>query len=382
MKVCHILCNYFPLYAGPYEYATNLDKQGVTVNVICMHREGELQRERVGGVDVYRIEPVSSRGPAAIENIIQFLVQATRILESSEHDICHVYLFRGAGLLPKLCCEKKVNWLLDIRSGSVSTSRWKMKLSNLASRLESTLYTYRVVVGNQLGRLLLGGSARYQILPLGVDTKKFVPGKTGVLGKAFGLPDSELVIVYVSRLSPSRRSQIVLEAFHNISASHDGVSLVVIGDGPDREKLVSFSKRRKIKRVFFTGFVNPSQVQEYVADADIGVSYIPINEQYQYQPPLKTVEYLSAGLITVATDTVGNRQFVHHLKNGLICGDSLENLVSALERVLSDKPLSERLRREARSSVLDRDWSNLVETILLPYYQEISDKRETPGKLT
>ena len=89
------------------------------------------------------------------------------------------------------------------------------------------------------------------------------------------------------------------------------------------------------------------------------------------QPPLKTVEYLAAGLPTVATDTLGNRTFVQHGINGVLCGDSAKEYGQSLAALAQDESGYMRMQQMARSSVDTYDWRAIVQNRLIPAYYQI-----------
>ena len=117
-------------------------------------------------------------------------------------------------------------------------------------------------------------------------------------------------------------------------------------------------------------------VPEYLGIADIGISYIPINEFFDRQPALKTLEYLAGGLPVIATNTAGNRLFIKHGYNGLLTGDDEDGLAQAIESLAADRKLREELACNSRGSVKDFDWTQIVKGQLLPVYETVLARLE------
>ena len=86
--------------------------------------------------------------------------------------------------------------------------------------------------------------------------------------------------------------------------------------------------------VIFTGRVERRKVRDYISAADIGISYVPINESFSYNPPLKTFEYLACGLPTIATATESNRRIIDDGFNGILTSDNPEYLADAIINLL------------------------------------------------
>jgi glycosyltransferase involved in cell wall biosynthesis len=81
--------------------------------------------------------------------------------------------------------------------------------------------------------------------------------------RALGLPETQPLALVVSRLIPGKRVALALQAL----ALLDGISVVVVGDGPELEVL-----RRDFPRVHFTGRLPRPQTLSYIAAADVLVS--------------------------------------------------------------------------------------------------------------
>ena len=105
--------------------------------------------------------------------------------------------------------------------------------------------------------------------------------------------------------------------------------------------------------------------------ADIGLSYVPVNENYNYNPHLKTFEYLACGLPTVATNTVSNRRIIQDEFNGVLVDDDPAELADAVSDLLENETKREKLRGNARRSVVDFDFEAITQNTLIPLYREI-----------
>ena len=81
----------------------------------------------------------------------------------------------------------------------------------------------------------------------------------------------------------------------------------MIGDGNALKECKELASSLNIEnKINFTGRVAHSELVDYLGASDIGLSYVPIIENYNYNPPVKTFDYLGCGLPTIATRTVSN----------------------------------------------------------------------------
>jgi glycosyltransferase involved in cell wall biosynthesis len=91
----------------------------------------------------------------------------------------------------------------------------------------------------QLREELAGlGFRNVRLLSRGVDTELFDPGRRSKeLRRSWGCPPAGPVVLYVGRLAAEKNLALVLRAFRAIAASTPGARLVLVGDGPERERL-------------------------------------------------------------------------------------------------------------------------------------------------
>jgi glycosyltransferase involved in cell wall biosynthesis len=110
------------------------------------------------------------------------------------------------------------------------------------------------------------------------------------------------------------------------------------------------------KRVQMRSVVRQGEVPDLYRSADVFVlPAIVASDGNREGLPVSIVEALACGLPVVSTPVSGISEVVRHDHNGLLVpqGDSWE-LAEALQRVIDDRSLYERLRNNARPSIMDR----------------------------
>jgi len=141
--------------------------------------------------------------------------------------------------------------------------------------------------------------------------------------------------------------------------------VVVIGDGPERESLMSLAERRGVSdRVMFTGGVPRAKVFSYMKSSDAFV----LNSLYEGLPHI-LLEAFAAGLPVVAAASGGTREVVDDGVNGLLVPPRRkEMLAAAVEKVFSDPKLRRGLIDGGRRTLQSRfRWETMVaetETLL------------------
>jgi len=179
-------------------------------------------------------------------------------------------------------------------------------------------------------------------------------------------------LVYCGVIAKLRQLDRLINAFERVHQIYGASKLLMIGDGNALEEIKALAHVLKIeKSIIFTGRIPHDEVVNYIGMADIGVSYIPINENYHYNPPLKTFEYLACGLPTIATKTESNCRIITDGFNGILVNDTSEDVAMAVIGLLQDKNKQAFLRKNARKSIMRFDFEYLTKTRLIPLYEEL-----------
>jgi len=88
------------------------------------------------------------------------------------------------------------------------------------------------------------------------------------------------------------------------------------------------------------------------------------------------VEALACGTPVISVAKGGPLEIVEPEKTGLLCPDNApDSIAQALERLLSDRELRDRMARSARASVVGRFGIDRVVTELMERYREVAGRR-------
>lgn len=173
----------------------------------------------------------------------------------------------------------------------------------------------------------------------------------GWLRKQLGIPAGDGIAVSTGSLIPRKRIDFILRAFGVVThrrpaqaAGGAGWHLLVIGEGPERERLVALARELAIDaRVRFLGLRD--DVREILAEADLLV-HASLAETCTYA----VTESMAAGIPAVVTEAGAAREQIEDGVSGYIL-DSLDTrgFEERLERLLADASLRARMGREAEA---------------------------------
>ncbi len=116
------------------------------------------------------------------------------------------------------------------------------------------------------------------VIPTGIDLKNFrnrmSKKECENLKKQWNIPLENKVLVSVGRLAKEKNLEEILNYFARLvyEGGKEDLTLLIVGDGPDRERLEKIGEKLSLKgRVIFTGMVNPQDVRIYYQLGDVFV---------------------------------------------------------------------------------------------------------------
>ena len=156
------------------------------------------------------------------------------------------------------------------------------------------------------------------------------------------------VVATVCRLSPEKGLSLLLEAVAELGRRGRDVSLVVVGDGPERAAIEATVDRLAIgDRVRLLGELEPAAVADVLADAD--AFCLP---SFAEGLPVSIMEAMATGLPVVATAVAGIPELVVDGDTGvLVPAGRVDLLADGLERILDDDDARRAIAKRARERV-------------------------------
>jgi phosphatidylinositol alpha-mannosyltransferase len=178
-------------------------------------------------------------------------------------------------------------------------------------------------------------------------------------------------ILWVNRLDPQKGFPIALAAFSRVLAEIPFATLVVVGEGKDREALKLLTESA-LARVEMRGALSNDRVPPYHAAAEVFAAPAVGQESFG----IALVEAMAAGVPVVATDIPGYREVVSDGVEGLLVPPrDPEALAAALVRVLRDPALAARLGEAGRERARTFDWPVVVDRLEELYRRAIGSDR-------
>ena len=209
--------------------------------------------------------------------------------------------------------------------------------------------------------------AEWRIVPNGVDTSEFRPDVRAPSTVRDELP----VILFLGRFDPRNGLPTLLEAFKRLRARGRRAQLVVVGDGPLRDRY-----RRQAGRdanITFVGSILEGRPGYY---ANAAVYACPTTKA---SFGITLLEAMACGTPIVCSDILGFRDVVMHGREALMVprGDA-DALCNALVRLLDDAELRGQLGGTGRLRVAQYDWRHVTQQVL-DVYREVLGGAQVPA---
>lgn len=334
--------------------------------VFCLYSKGDLacEVERIG-------IPVKVLGvPRKIG--LKGYIRLYNALKMSTFDIVHCHLLESCWYgLP-------AGWFagVPIRIAHLQNCHWRL---SLRARLFDRFAFAFADAGFGCSKAVLRFYQKHMWYPMskcylvynGVVTKRFenLPSKEEIR-RILGLSQEYIIITTVARLVPQKGHVFLLEAAREIVSKFKNVRFLLVGDGGLRAQLeCRVSSLGLAEYVFFLG--QRTDVPQILAASDIFV--LP---SLWEGLGLVLVEAGLAGLPVVATRVDGIVEVVEDGRSGFLVppGDS-RALAEALQALLGDAVLRERMGKEGRTIALQRFTMERIASQVAGLYRELLERK-------
>ncbi len=224
----------------------------------------------------------------------------------------------------------------------------------------------------QITRSCGATAQRIEVIPCGVDLKRFAPQDRRQARQWLALDQHTPVVLFVGRLDPFKGPDVLLRA---ASMMEEDAQLVIVGGAlsgdKDLEQLQSLATSLGLShRVHFLGARPQEELPQLYSAADVTV--VP---SYHESFGLVAVESLACGTPVVATRAGGLTTVVRHDETGFLVPRCPGFFAARLDMILRNPDLRARMRATARRSVVRFGWKSVANQMLHVYANLVEEPR-------
>ena len=183
---------------------------------------------------------------------------------------------------------------------------------------------------------------RIEVIPTGVDLGVYRqepdPDRMADLRKRWAIPENHTVLLYLGRMAKEKNLEQLIDQI--AAAGRRDVSLLLVGDGPDREEVLDYARGKGLD-VIFTGMVPHGEVSDYYRLGDLFVTASTSETQ-----GLTYFEALAAGVPVLCRKDPCEDGVIEDGVNGWQYEDAA-GFMDALSAYCGDAALRSRMSRAA-----------------------------------
>jgi glycosyltransferase involved in cell wall biosynthesis len=194
---------------------------------------------------------------------------------------------------------------------------------SLSYKLEGLLYLKSNLVSGQTQGIVKNISERFPSvktywLPNGIDFNQYNVSANGIdFRLKYALLSSDFVLMYAGILGYAQGLDVVIRSAQ-ITKNVSGIKYVIIGDGPEREKLKKLAKEFSLENVIFVGNIPRENMSNAIAACNAYIVPLKKNDLFLGAIPSKLFEPLAMGKpILLGVDGEARELFIEKGNGGL-----------------------------------------------------------------
>ena len=295
------------------------------------------------------------------------LKQIRNIVEAHDPDIIQTHNVKSHFLMRLSGLWRKRRWVAFHHG--YTTPDLKMRAYNQLDRWSLRAAQSVVTVCGKFAQdLVMMGVPENRIVVRHNSVKPFqAPDAERVQAIRAGLPPDTPILLVVGRLSHEKGHADLLEALHLLrERTAERFHAVFVGDGPEEERLKAARHRLGLEnQVTMAGLQHDMRPYYAVADAVVMPSH-------SEGSPNVLLEAMSAGVPVVATRVGGVPEIVTDEDSALLVESrNPEAMAGAIQRMLEDEALRNRLAQNARRLAEEKYSPEAYRRSLVNMYEEV-----------
>jgi len=347
-----------------------LIKKGYKITVLTFGKKIETKEYP------YSVKAVCDKWPSFIKSFL-FLIKG--LILSLKSDIIYnqdLYTPGFTGLIIKKILKKKLvtrfvgdsAWEIALNRGETTDDIMDFQINKYSKIVERRKKTRKkilensdkvIVVSNFLKKLAMKigvQEERIKVIYNSIDFLDIIGDSKVDLKKELNITDK--VILTNARLTPWKGVDMLIKIMPQLIKKYEKIRFIIISEGPERKNLEKLAVDLDVEEhVFFAGRVSRELVVEYLKISDAFV----LNTNYEGMSHV-LLEAMKVGTPIITTKAGGNPETIKDKETGLLVDyRDKEQWINAINQILDNPDLSEKLVNNAKEDLKRFNWDNLVQ---------------------
>ncbi|HEX9038576.1 MAG TPA: glycosyltransferase [Ktedonobacterales bacterium] len=378
MRILLVTDQYPPMIGGvptiTHELALDLSRRGNQVWVVAPSERARTEQENGRNLHVHRFASFEWPTYESLRIAFMPVSQISALARRVQPDIIHIHSPLMLGQIGRMIGASLGIPVIATNHYLPSNVSASLHASKLSKPFSALTYRYMISFFNRCDLITAptatavdllysqGLRAPAQVISNGIHLNKFAEAKADpALLRSLRLPHDTPLLLHVNRLGREKRVDVVIAAMRHVSRP---ARLVIVGNGPDQIRLQQLARDLGVaNRVTFTGLIS-----SYALDSLHAASSLFVIASEAELQSIATMDALLAGLPVVAANAVALPELVHNGRNGMLFppGDSVA-AAAAVNRLLADKRLRERMGQASKQIILAHDRENVLDQWEMTY---------------
>jgi len=236
------------------------------------------------------------------------------------------------------------------------------------------LYNYPVLLNEKIIENY-GIKNRIEVIPNAIHLISFQENnelKRIEIKKKYNLKEDEKIILFVGRVASEKSIDKIIKSLAIIKKR--GISkekLLIVGNGPAMDELKQLARTLKVEEdVIFAGAISYEEIKHYYK-----IAYVFTIASTTETFGIVTIEALASGVPVLAVKAPGAIDILTDGLDGLLVDNDTEKFADALEKIIRDPELREKLSRGALKTSEKYSIDTISERMLNLYREVIEIKK-------
>ena len=395
MRACFIAYKFYESKPRIMQFASALARQGHTVDVLALRREGQANHELVDGVNVYRVQTrvIDEQSRFSyLWRMVRFVcvsaVVLTRKHLSKPYHVVQIETVPEflvfAAVVPKLLGTPIVLDFYDLlpefyaskfNSGTGSVVYWMLKgLERLC-----VAFSDHVLAANDLWYERLVSRS---CVPARCTTVCYYPDLRIFSPLCHSKRDDRFIILYAGTLNWHQGLDVAIRAFMEVARRVPRCDFHIYGEGPSKPLLITLALQLGLQeRVIFHPMLPASEIAEVMGNSDLAL--VPKKSSSQFgneASSTKILDFLALGVPVIAAKT---RVEAHYFDDSTIQffeSGNESDLAESIFFLIKNSRRREELRLNGAKYIQGNNWDNkkhayldLINSLVAKHKRQIDD---------
>jgi len=367
LKILRVVSDLYPSVVGgigihAYEMSKLQAKMGHEVTVYTSRTNSDLKKERIDNFNVIRFEArIIILGNSIMPDMIFSLMK-----NKKDFDIIHAHshlffstnlcsLIRTVGSAPLVITNHGLN--------SQTAPEWFQNLYTATGAKLTFGAADKIICYTETGKqelIDLGlNPQNIAVIHNGINTDLFVPGKKD--------SQNNMQLLWIGRFNRGKGVDYLIDAFKLLNSKNPNLKLLLVGRGPDRERIEAKIQDLKLDKCITLKDVVPnSEIVKLYQSSSVFV--LPSLEE---GVPRTILEAMSCGIPVVCSNLP---QLIDIVKDGgfLVPIKDPDALADRVSEVLSNESMAKKMGQIGRENIITNySWSDTVEKTVQLYSELI-----------